>query len=158
MASQWDQIKIILNERLRPGIFKVWIKPLQGEVQDGRVTLTAPNEFVASWVRERLSDQIRSAAACHLGFEPEVLLRAETKPPEGNKTNGPLIKSGSGSEMNLPVQPPGPKTKKVSWRHTFNDFVVGSCNQLAYAACTSLCRTNFEQEVMEMGSELLLMR
>ncbi len=145
MASQWDQIKIILNERLRPGIFKVWIKPLRGEVQDERVTLTAPNEFVASWVRERLSDQIRSAAASHLGFEPEVLLRAEEKSSE-NRTNGPLIKSGSGSEMNLPVQPPGPKTKKVSWRHTFNDFVVGSCNQLAYAACTSLCRTNFEQD------------
>ena len=145
MTSQWQEIKIILNERLRPGIFKVWIKPLQGEVQDGRLILTAPNEFVVSWVRDRLADQIRSAAASHLGFEPELVLRAEKK-DTGTEANAPLIKSRNRSEMELPVQTPGPKTRKVSWRHSFNDFVVGSSNQLAYAACTSLCRTNFEQD------------
>jgi chromosomal replication initiator protein len=48
--------------------------------------------------------------------------------------------------MDLPVRATGPKTRKVSWRYTFNDFVVGACNQLAYAACTSLCRTDFQQD------------
>lgn len=145
MTKQWEQIKIILNERMRPGIFRVWIKPLQGEVQDGRLVLKAPNEFVASWVRERVTDQIRAAASSYLCFEPEVVVEAEKKSPE-SKNNGPLIKSSSHAEMDLPLQPSGPKTKKVSWRHTFNDFVVGTCNQLAYAACTSLCRTDFQQE------------
>jgi len=150
MASQWEQIKTILNQRLRPGIFKVWIKPLTGEIRDGRLVLTAPNEFVASWIRERLTDQIRSAAASHLGYEPgEIVLRSEKRSTEASSetaANGPLIKSKSGSGMDLPVQPSEPKTRKFSWRHSFNDFVVGACNQLAYAACTSLCRTDFQQD------------
>ena len=145
MTKQWEQIKIILNERMRPGIFRVWIKPLQGEVQDGRLVLKAPNEFVASWVRERLADQIRAAASSYLSFEPEVLVEAGKKSPE-SKNNGPLIQSSSRVEMDLPLQPSGPKAKKVRWRHTFNDFVVGTCNQLAYAACTSFCRADFQQE------------
>ena len=145
MSSQWEQIKIILGDRLKPGIFQVWIKPLQGEITQGRLTLTAPNEFVASWIRERLLDQIRSAAAAYLDYEPEIQLRAGKKDSHA-ASEGPLIKTSGSAEQRLPITPSQPRKQKVKWRHSFEEFVVGSCNQLAYAACTSLCHSSLHQQ------------
>jgi chromosomal replication initiator protein len=39
-----------------------------------------------------------------------------------------------------------------TWRFRFEDFVVGSCNQLAYAACTSVCQEDFPADNIFLSS------
>ncbi|GFM37412.1 chromosomal replication initiator protein DnaA [Desulfovibrio psychrotolerans] len=63
MIEIWPHIQQILQKRLTPGLFKVWITPLAAEVSGKEIRLTAPNDFVASWVRDRLLDDITAAAA-----------------------------------------------------------------------------------------------
>ncbi|MEG2139866.1 MAG: DnaA/Hda family protein [Bilophila sp.] len=63
MKSQWRKICDNLQNRLNPGTFKVWVSPLVASMDGERLCLTAPNEFVANWVRERLLPEITAAAA-----------------------------------------------------------------------------------------------
>lgn len=63
MKSQWRKICDNLQNRLNPGTYKVWVAPLHAELSGDRLSLTAPNEFVANWVRERLLSEINEAAA-----------------------------------------------------------------------------------------------
>lgn len=70
MQEQWLEISRKLQESLDSGVYKVWIAPLHGEVRGERLTLRAPNAFVANWLRTRLLTQVRDAAAAVLRVEP----------------------------------------------------------------------------------------
>ncbi|MDZ7759922.1 MAG: chromosomal replication initiator protein DnaA [Desulfovermiculus sp.] len=139
MSNTWQQIQSNLEKSLKPGIFQVWIKPLQAEIQDSTLHLFAPNEFVASWVRDRLQDSIVQAAAHTLGFTPQLTINGSNNSP----AQAQLIQPGA-KQNQVPL--PGSNTRRPSpyrWRYKFDNFVVGSCNQLAYAACSGLCTKDF---------------
>ena len=63
METIWPKTKAVLEKTLTPGLYNLWIKPLAARARDGVLELTAPNAFVAAWVRERLSSQVAEAAA-----------------------------------------------------------------------------------------------
>jgi len=85
MEPVWKQIRNSLEKSLNPGAYTVWIKPLEGRVDGGKLTLVAPNEFVANWVRDRLLLVIREAACEIMGADPKITINARqersTKPP-----------------------------------------------------------------------------
>jgi chromosomal replication initiator protein len=144
MSNAWSKIKIILEKRLKSGIFQVWIKPLQGEVEDKTLFLTAPNDFVASWVKERLLETIQQAGEEVLGFKPELSLLTSKGSNGSNGQASPLTEGKGQKRLNLPLEQPRPSAQSISrWRYSFDEFIVGQCNQLAYAACTSLCNMEF---------------
>ncbi len=139
MSNTWQQIQSNLEKSLKPGIFQVWIKPLQAEIQDSTLYLSAPNEFVASWVRDRLQDSIIQAAAHTLGYTPQLSINGSLKCPAKPQLIQPAAKQNQ-----IPL--PGSNSRRPSpyrWRYKFDNFVVGSCNQLAYAACSGLCTQEF---------------
>ena len=85
MNACWPQILIQLHKNLPEPQCKVWLDPLKGELcalnGQGRATasgsawrleLTAANDFVAAWVRDRLSSAILQAASEVLGTPPEL--------------------------------------------------------------------------------------
>ncbi|MBI4806529.1 MAG: chromosomal replication initiator protein DnaA [Desulfovibrio sp.] len=132
----WNHILRILERSLNPGLYQVWIKPLTAAFKDGRITLHAPNEFVAAWVRDRLTNHIAEAAAQVMGQAPTVVVVA-------------------GAAAEVPQNAPGtpqesiaaPKRQKRHddesgrlFRFSFDQFVVGPCNALAYEASLGLCR------------------
>lgn len=82
MEARWSSILEKLQISLDSGIFKVWIAPLQGLVQGSCVDVHAPNAFVAGWVRDRLSQELRAAIAEVLALpQQEVTLRIHDTPP-----------------------------------------------------------------------------
>ena len=72
MKTQWLQICENLQNRLNPGTYKVWVAPLAAELEGDRINLTAPNGFVATWVRDRLLNDIADAAAEVFGRAMEI--------------------------------------------------------------------------------------
>lgn len=83
MNATWSHILLNLRQSLPEGVCKVWLEPLAGEVAElsaqpetgegtgavWELRLTAPNDFVAGWVRERLRQPILEAAGQVLGSE-----------------------------------------------------------------------------------------
>ena len=53
MKTQWLKICEDLQNRLNPGTYKVWVAPLTADLEgEGKIRLSAPNGFVATWVRD----------------------------------------------------------------------------------------------------------
>ena len=143
-TDTWKQILLTLEKSLNPGLFTVWIKPLQAEVKGHTLTLYAPNEFVCSWVRDRLTEPIRDAAAQTMGSRPDlrILVRKQATPvapkvPEGLPV--PAVPRAAAQQMGLPIVQVPRATRMHNWRFSFEDFVVGPCNELACAASRSMC-------------------
>lgn len=91
MNVSWPQILIQLHKNLPEPQCKVWLDPLKGELRAlnrrgktasgskssdaaWRIELTAANDFVANWIRDRLSSAIVQAASEVLGSRPELLI------------------------------------------------------------------------------------
>ena len=73
MQEQWQKISENLRGILNPGIFKVWIHPLDAHIEGNSLCLAAPSEYVARWLRDRMQETLRSAAAPVLQVAPECI-------------------------------------------------------------------------------------
>ena len=117
MPELWPKIKDFLKERLPEPVFKVWIERLSACCRDGKLVILVPNEFTKEWLIENYLSLFREALSLYgqglsLAFEVE----------EGR---APL-------QQDLPYEPTRVLGRRFSSRYTFEEFVVGDCNRLAY--------------------------
>jgi len=137
MSGYWQKIKDNLEKSLKSGLFHLWIRPLQGEVQDNTLFLYSPNDFITSWVKDRLLNKIKEVAQQSVGQKIDVhittRLDGKSKSVE-KKVNRKITKPSLLIGRNFQN-----KNQNLTWRYSFNDFVVGPQNELAYAACKSIC-------------------
>jgi chromosomal replication initiator protein len=153
METIWPKIKSLLEKTLGPGLFNLWIKPLGARARNGVVELVAPNAFVASWVRERLTEQVAEAAAVVMGSRPTVLVvEGPTKPVTAHKDEVARARTAPRS-LTLPVAPSAPDTSPDRFRFSFDEFVVGPSNELAYVASKGLCEASLSAEQLFISSE-----
>ncbi len=132
MSEKWEKIKKELEKSLKSGIFELWIKPLRGDFEDNTLFLKAPNNFVASWVKKKLFSEIKRITS-------EVL---------NKKDIDVVVQCSSNGNGKLPLKRTSlpflgnfyGKKKIIVWRHSFDDFVVGLSNELAYNVCNLLCK------------------
>jgi len=156
----WPKLLLMLEKSLNPGLFTVWIKPLEARLDGGTLRLHAPNEFVATWVRDKLVDTIRDAAQQMLGKRLEVVVSVlqASAPKSGpaivtTSTPQPVQQPSALQSMvpNMPPQHSAPQHMALPlghrpmcmptsrWRFSFENFVVGPSNELACAAAKGLC-------------------
>ncbi len=152
MKNDWERIQVILEKSLKTGIFQLWIKPLQGSFHSGEQTLKllAPNDFVASWVKERLKPLILEAAQDVLGIAPRLEIAATNEQEQTDPLR--LTKKAGSREIrsHLPVES---KIHVVPrFKHDFRDFVVGPCNELAFVASRSFCRDKISSDQLFLSS------
>ena len=141
MIDAWDRISNALERTLAPGHFQLWIKPLQGCLENDTLVLRAPNDFVCTWIRERMLGRIRDAATDVLGFAPRVDLgSAQAGAPMLTPEPRAQQKTIVTRQMGLPMAHALPTQTVQNWRHQFDDFIVGPCNNLAYVASRSFCQ------------------
>jgi len=153
--TAWKQILHSLEKSLNPGLFTVWIKPLGGRVDGNKLTVTAPNEFVANWVRDRLLQVIREAAAEVLGGEPRIAIEVNAGKPAATKKTirkKTATDTKRAQRLGLPLDhAPRPLTAP-NWRFNFEDFVVGPSNELACAASKSISQAGFNSDHLFLSS------
>jgi len=142
MIDAWDRISLSLEKRLTPGHYQLWIKPLQGCLENDTLVLRAPNDFVCTWVRDRMLDRIKDAAADALGYAPIIDLGSAQADVSVARQSiiPPTPKKIITRQMGLPMAHALPTQTVNNWRHQFDDFIVGPCNNLAYVASRSFCQ------------------
>ena len=126
MSSLWKRLKFALRERLPEASYRVWIEPLRCVgLSEKKIIIACPNNFSLLWVKENyfsiMEEVIKEQ---NLSLEVE-LVAVETPPPE-------VV------QRELPYDPTRLLGRRLSSRYTFEEFVVGECNRLAYATCWSI--------------------
>jgi len=157
-ASLWERCLTELQQALSGSLFHIWIRPLQAaqseQEQDILLTLTAPNRFVADWIRQNHLSQIQTIANRVAGQTVVVTLSvAELSLAMPSAAPPVVVDQVETVEANGTIEPAAtqfPQKKRPTYKEqphfksnlnpnfTFDSFVQGSSNQLAWAAARQL--------------------
>jgi chromosomal replication initiator protein len=140
--SFWDSCLRSFKKSLPPQQFNSWIKPLHLKNEGDTLVLTAPNSFTLKLVQERFFPEISRQAGLALSkiplFEFRVLeTPASVKPIEIQ----PPIKNIPPAEHKPKIETSFRGYGKINPNLTFDNFVIGKANQLAFAAATQVAET-----------------
>ena len=141
-ATLWDKCLSCLQDEFPSQQFNTWIRPLQAEHADSRLTLFAPNRFVLDWINERFLDRIRELVSQFSQAEPpSIYLEIGSRRTDaGDATKTVAFHQPPVSAPTLPGRPAIAAAEvpnyqsNVNPNFTFDNFVEGKSNQLAKAA------------------------
>ncbi len=149
-AARWSRVCATLRAEIGDAAFQSWVRPLAFHaIDDGDVILIAPTRFMRDWVMSHYADRIRA-----LWQGEDASVRGAQVRVRGSEL-GPCAAATSAPPLTAP--PPDvtpfdrPVRARATPRHagpgdldvvgaaldarfTFDNFVVGKSNELAYAA------------------------
>lgn len=136
VLSIWEECLARLQTELSTNLFNLWIRPLRAEVRTQnhqiQLVLCAPNKFVLGWIRQHHFDRIKQLL---LEFSPEGNINLELDVAVSPPAEQPVLSVASVPTEPTPVLPKTDELRSNVNRHfTFDNFVQGSSNQLAWAA------------------------
>lgn len=128
-----------LQDELPQNLFNMWIRPLQAEEQAGALRLLAPNPFFVRHIADKYLARIRELVReLSQGSMEQVLLEVGNRqdreaPPPVSKPSRETSSSATTTTV-VPESLPRP-ANNLNPLFTFENFVAGKSNQLAFAAC-----------------------
>ena len=133
----WSDLKPSLKKHFSEKVYESWLKFLTFEdLNGGRVYLSVPTRFLRDWITNRYVPQLTKLwqEALPEVTTLEILVIAkeasEVVPSEAVSTDSPVsslsVSPSEAEEKN--------KENRLDGRYTFDTFVVGKPNELAYAA------------------------
>jgi len=142
IESLWEQCLERLQSELSGSLFNIWIRPLRAEIrhQDSEIflVLLAPNKFVVDWIRQnhltRIVELIDQLASPHvISVQLEVSLTViSTKNSVPDQTSH--VQNSTENKTTADFSKPNDFRSNINRTFTFDNFVQGSSNQLAWAA------------------------
>ncbi|HEY4238458.1 MAG TPA: chromosomal replication initiator protein DnaA [Kofleriaceae bacterium] len=139
----WDEAVGRLRSRVSPQNYDMWLRPIELLSFDGAILrLRAPNSYVRVWFESNfLSSLIAEIADLGHRVRVEFDVDGPTARPEPTPAPPePRIAAGSAPMAVPPVPEPegepiaAPEAATLNPRYTFDTFVAGPSNQLAFAA------------------------
>lgn len=143
-ANLWKSVLGEIELSVSHGNFTTWFKPTELiEQTDEQVTIAVPNIFVKRQFEVKFDNQIREVLKNN-GVTPERIVYTV-------RSSGTSKRAATSREIlpdELPASPQPTATPTVSGgyvgnslnpRYTFESFIVGSSNDLAYTACQAVC-------------------
>ena len=136
----WSRILDRARQELSEHVFRTWLEPTEALEFDGKtIYVGAPDQFAADWNDSKHAELLASLAPIALGQPLRVVFRVH----EDRKRR---------SQMDLFVAPPPSQIAAtagtpdsgtalpLSARYTFDHFVIGKSNELAYAAADAVAQ------------------
>ncbi len=150
MEADWARVLGRLRTEFDDSVFNSWFKPLAlVNIEDGCAVMAAPTRFMRNWLESNYADRIRhvwrdeNSDVSDISFIVLSGFTADSNPDDagnepqkssydaadneaGRKQKNPAtgVSDTRESEFGAPLDP----------RFTFDSFVVGKSNELAYAA------------------------
>ncbi len=148
--SQWIHIRKDLRDEVGDAAFKSWLKPLTLEgVRAGVVRLSLPTGFLRDWVEENYGERLRvmwqDGRPSVRGIEIVVTAAGpggqRLDPAPGTPLPASARAAAGPGAAEMGPEPADDGDSRVSGaidpRLTFENFVVGKPNELAYAAAVN---------------------
>lgn len=136
MLAEWQAVLARLRDQVGEHSFNAWIEPIECVAEDGGFRLEVGSTFLRDWISRRLLGEIRAAFAGVVGVEPPLrimVVERSDAPPVA-----PVRESPRQQPVRKPAVSPGRPVRigRLLDHYTFDRFVVGPSNELAYrAAC-----------------------
>lgn len=175
-SSLWAQCLSVLRSQISESALNTWFSALEIlESSGGEMVIGVPNGFVLEYVSHHYRTVIEKALEDILRHPVHVSFTVPVRAPhlevfQSDAMRGEAFGAGLSGAMG-PFG--GPNTQEAPWvkargpvrvevtvplnaRYTFDDFVIGDCNQLAHAACKAVAEApshnNFNPLVLYGGT------
>lgn len=129
-AAVWALIQSALRAECGDASYDTWLRPVGFVGVDGdTVRLAAPSHFLADWVTSNFLERLRTLWAAHRpGIRHVALSVASVAATPALPDAAPALAHPVAACIGLPLEP----------RYSFESFVVGKSNELAYNAARTL--------------------
>ena len=135
MNDLWDRIQEKLKQELGPITYSIWISHMQLILlTEDTIVLGTQNKHVSNHVEENYKDIICRILSDHSQRKYTLELR-EVNDQEKTETETPVV------DKSMPK-----RGRLINERKTFNNFVVGACNQFVHAAAQAVAETPGEDQ------------
>jgi chromosomal replication initiator protein len=141
VEAAWDGIRASLRRSCGERIFDGWLKPLRLAGCDadlGEVRLSAPSAFMATWVENHFAEQIAAAWKAMLPQVRRVVIEAAADAPARASFEAAPLPEPEEKAPETSAAPLVNKGTALDPRYSFDSFVVGKANELAYNAARTL--------------------
>jgi chromosomal replication initiator protein len=124
LRTAWEQVLKRMSGDVPPAWLERFIRPLRPvSYQDGIVTFSAPGRFVLEWVRERYLTILTGMLSDELGEYVKVELQSEPQEKQPSAIPAHVV----------PAVVEEPSSFRPGEKFSFETFVVGQSNRLAFA-------------------------
>lgn len=128
----WSQCLQRLEKEFPTDDVHTWLKPLQANRNGEALHLYAPNAFVVEQVQDQYLARIQELATHFAGQPMDVRIQVGShQKPAATSKAAPAAKKRVDSDFVGNVDP----------HYTFENFVVGKCNQLGHAAALQVAKS-----------------
>ena len=131
--SIWSECKLLLMEELGEATYKSWLSPLSvGELISNNIfVLYAPSRFMRDWIvanyKDVIQDKLKSIESSISSIQVDVRAKKNNVAPLQEAT----VKNEKSENL---LEKKEDYTSFLDVRYTFDNFVIGKSNELAYAA------------------------
>ena len=165
--NTWNKVKTDLGYALGPNVHRSWTGQLRvSQANDRIVTLAAPSRFIASKIEANYADTVRRLWKKYDMVAPprDIIFsaaneRAGMATPRHNRKSPQSASRLRDSSASVTSQKPAetakaPQTDNPRDRFTFDNFVVGASNELAFAVARQIasCRAPQYNPIVIHGS------
>lgn len=128
----WEVALGELQIQVNKSNYRTWLAKTAGlGYQDEQFVIGVPNTFVAEYLDKNQRSLIEKALTGLIHHEVQVQFQVDTKPPGSPLSYGSRGKTTPAQQASLPLFNP---------KYTFDSFVVGRCNQLAFDAALGVAQ------------------
>jgi chromosomal replication initiator protein len=124
LANPWDLIKARLTTKINTRAYEDWVTRTAFDGSEGRsLRVSVPDQVTKQWMEQEYGEAVRQTIT-ELNLPVEQVIYT-TRTPEDTAA------SGNGTEF-------APASCQLNQKFSFDNYVVGSCNQFAHAAARSV--------------------
>ncbi|MBI4283769.1 MAG: chromosomal replication initiator protein DnaA [Chloroflexi bacterium] len=128
----WEAALGELQIQVNKPNYRTWLVKTAGlSYQDNQFIIGVPNTFVAEYLSKNQHSLIKKVLAGLTHHDVQVQFQVDGRQPNSSSSYDSRAKTTPVQQSRLPLFNP---------KYTFNSFVVGSCNQLAYTAALGLAQ------------------
>jgi len=156
-SAAWSRCLEIIKENINYQAFKTWFEPAKPiRLEGSTLTIQVPSQFFYEWIEEHFYALVRKTMVQVLGDRAQLVYHAvveeavepaETRVitlPARNQNSPTPVARYSGTPTVSPFSTPTiqpnvrPESTYLNPRFTFENFITGESNQLAYAAAKAV--------------------
>jgi chromosomal replication initiator protein len=163
--AAWAAIRANLRRRCGPRTFDGWLKPivLAGlDADTGEVRLALPSDFMAQWVETHFAEQLLASWKAMLPQVRTVIIEAgasaaRTASVAAQAEPEPEVEEAPEAAADAPPAAADERGTPLEPRYSFDSFVVGKANEVAYNAARTLAeggRVGFNPLFLHGGTGL----
>lgn len=141
LSNTWNQLLKNLKQIFSKQIYETWLMPLKPiAFNNNTLTLEVPNTFFLDWIKKHylsfIENNLRDLNASFQKVDLVVSVDASGSASLSSKEMKSIPKPSLKKEIKNSVA-----DSNLNPKYSFDNFVVGSCNRFAHAACVAVAQS-----------------